>query len=171
MKYIIKQKFISLFHQAFDVFDEQENLLYTIRKKQIFFKVHQIKDAQEVVHATIKKRYMRIFSRNDVLDEKGNLSFIIKQRFAIFTKKFKIINKTGSNDTFSLDGDMLAWSFSLNKNGAPVATFKKKLLALTDVFTVDVSDPAYTYLCIAIAVALDNTFRDNRSHSGIRFSR
>ncbi len=162
MEYIVRQKFISFFHQRFEVVDRDENLKYTINSPSIFFKKHEITDFNGNLVGIVKKRYMRILARNDVLNADGKLQFIIKKKFTIFTKRFKVVDKTGAENKYTLNGDIFAWSFNLKRNDEIVAKYDKKVIAFTDTFYVNVLDDSVTLLAIGIAVALDNALRDKR---------
>lgn len=160
MKLVIKQKFISILHQRFDVLNEEEKILYTVKPCKNLFKKHQIFDENEKLLGYVKKRYCRVFARNDILNADKKIEYIIKRKFTIFTKSFKVINKTGSQDKFSLSGNIFAWNFELRKNDQVVAEYEKKIIALTDTFKINILDENYTTLAIGIAVSLDNALRD-----------
>lgn len=156
MKLILRQRFISFFHQSFDVYDENESKLYEIKPEVSLFRKHKIIDRNGNVLMMIKRRYMRLMARNDICDKDGKLLYIVKRKVRVFSKKHKVSDMVNKDIQYDLSGDILGWGFKLTKDKELVATFEKKIIALTDTFTINVVDPSDALLALSICVALDN---------------
>ncbi|MEG1499473.1 MAG: LURP-one-related family protein [Clostridia bacterium] len=170
MKVYLKQKFITLWHGAFYVKDENDKSLFEIKNtKTVWFKL-MVRDMEGNEFFMVKKRYFRFFSRFDICTPKGKLLFIIKRKFSFFTKKYKIIDKTKKDVVMTLNGDVWAWNFTLKCGEDAVAHFKKKLIAFVDTYEVDVVDDKSVPFAIAVMIALDGCHHSSSSNNNSKFN-
>jgi uncharacterized protein YxjI len=82
----------------------------------------------------------------------GQQVMSIKMKMSFFTKKFII---TGNAGEFKVEGNVIAKDFKVIKNGTPVVTISRKLLAIADTYTVDIADTEDPVLMLATTIVLD----------------
>ena len=125
MKLIIKQQFFTLFDK-FDVYDEGDNIVYTV-------------EGQFALTKTLS-----------VLDHDGNEAAIRKE-FSLLTPQFDI-----DYMNWSVKGDILEWDYDVNdENGSLIAHISKEILNLTDTYCIDVEDDKNALHVLMLVLAID----------------
>lgn len=154
MKYSVKQKVLSLRNQ-YEIRDEEGNFVYYVRSTfTIPYKLNFYNEQKELV-MQIRKRYFRLLKRYDIKKDKEILA-MLKQKFAIFKKNFKVISNLERLENVEIQGDIIGLSFQFTANGELVASVSKKILTVGDRYVVDVVDEKNKDIYLALAIALDD---------------
>lgn len=90
----------------------------------------------------------------------NSLAAVLKKEFAFFKPKMHIESRFGN---FYIEGDIFAYSFRVFKDGYIVADVYKKMLAWSDTYEVDVSDSENHAFILALVIAIDQIFHDDRN--------
>ena len=126
MKLIIKQQFFTLFDK-FDVYDEGDNIVYTV-------------EGQFALTKTLS-----------VLDHDGNEAAKLTRRFFTILPTFDI-----DYMNWSVKGDILEWDYDVNdENGSLIAHISKEILNLTDTYCIDVEDDKNALHVLMLVLAID----------------
>ncbi len=168
MDFIIKQKLFNVFRESFNITDTNGTPFFAVGSPFTFFKKYVISDMAGKQLISLKKRYFRWFARWDIFRAEDNAPlFVIKRRYIPFVKKYKIINKIQEeSSTYAVSGNILAWNFSILKDGVSVAQINKSLMKLTDTYVVHVDDQKEILRAISIALVMDAANHKKRSLFG-----
>ncbi len=148
------------FKQEIDITDEQGNLKYHSESK--VFSLHDktyLTDAfgQEVAY--IYRKALSLRERHYV-DMADGLSFEISSELFHLVKD--IINIEGL--AWQLRGNILALDFQLyDQNGQIAATISQKMLSVHDKYCIDIYQPDYEKVVVAILVTLQHMIRDREN--------
>src|SRR5690606_32450145 len=93
----------------------------------------------------------------------GNLLLKVKAKFALFTRKAKIISKHSDYQGLRVKGNILAWEFDIEKGEKILARISKKLFKLTDTYSVSILDGIDEVNFLAIAIIMDCMHHKKRS--------
>ncbi len=126
---------------------KQSVVFFTIRDKLQLIDL----DTGKVVHIT-QKLFKFFAEYHFVID--GKLEAIFKGQFRTFGTQFRI--STASGDEFVTKGGTLNYDFSIRKKNTEVCKISKKILTLSDSYTVDIHVPKTDHvLVMAICIAID----------------
>ncbi len=151
MRYLIKQKIFSL-NDGFAIKDESGNDCFKVKGKFISFgKKLTIFGMDGKEECFIQQKPIRIFPEYHILKDSHKM-MVIKQKFSLLGKKFSISGDAGD---YLIEGNLSARNFNIIKNGTVIAAISKKLLALADTYTVDISEGEVPSLMLGAAVVLD----------------
>lgn len=125
---------------------------------------------QPILHAHHPFRFY--FERLEISDASGRSIGAMEKRFTILAKAFVIHDELGSNEITMNSGLFKVWTFPFIKNGAEIATLRKKWRGgLTEVFTdadsflIEFSDPSLSLkerqLLVASAIFIDLQYFEN----------
>jgi len=158
MKFLIRQKIFSI-GEKFTIKDEQDKDCYQV-KGAIFTlaKKLELLDMQEQTLISIRQKLFAFMPEYFLLKGEEQVARI-KQKFAFLKPKFEI---TGVNGTYSMEGNFLAYDFTLVKEGTVAATVSKKFFSFTDSYGVEVAqgeDPAFI---LALVIVIDQVIHPTR---------
>lgn len=161
MKYSVQQKILTLLRNQYDVKDEEGNVIYHVKSSIMFpYKLTFYNNKEEIV-LLIKKRYLRAFPRYDVRIN-NELVAILKAKFGVFKKKFKIISKKEQLNNIKIQGDILGFSFQFMKDEKLVASVGKKFLSVGDKYSLDIKDEENKDVYLAVAIVIDDIVHKSR---------
>lgn len=150
MKLLFKERFFSWL-DSYDVFDEQENVLYTVEGKLDWGHRLHILDAQGRHVATLREvvlTFLRPRFEIYLGDEKAGE---IAKELTLFKPCFEVDFRG-----WSVTGDFCEWDYSiLDAAGREVASVCKELWNWTDTYTIDVADPADALCALLVVLAID----------------
>jgi uncharacterized protein YxjI len=151
MRYLIKQKLISI-ADGFTIKDENSNDVYKVKGKVLSIGAKlTMFDMQGKEECFIQQKVLKLMPEYHIsVDSKEVM--VVKEKFALIKKKFNI---TGSAGEYRVEGNVIAKDFKIMKGDAVCATISKKLLALSDTYTVDIADTENNVLMLAVTVVMD----------------
>ena len=123
---------------------------------------------QFVAHHPFRFYFQRLEVQNDTGREIGHL----EREFAIFTKKFKMLDATGNEVCQMRSGFFKIWTFPFTRNGKEVARISKKwggalteIFLDSDTFLLEFLDPSLTAderaVLVSAAVFVDLLYFEN----------
>ncbi len=158
MKYLIRQKVFS-FRDSFTIkneFNEDCFKVYskilTIGNKLFLTDMHD----RELFY--IEQRLLRFLPEYTIY-QNGVEVATVKKRFTLMRPSFDI---TSSFGYFHIDGNFLAYDFTIFKDGTPAAVVSKKWFSLSDTYGVSVSDNENQAFILALVIVLDQIYHDGK---------
>lgn len=152
MKLYLKQK-VFKFLDHYDVYDENQNAIFTVNQKFKFLGFHADVTAREDYQSfeidkeiiTFLPKYVLTFENAEKIYLNFRLSFIHR----------KIDVKT-TFENLSVRGKFWDMDFEVLKEGEVIADISKKWLTWGDTYEVDIYDDKYTSEILGIVIAIDN---------------
>lgn len=158
MRYIIKQKLLSL-SDGFTIKDESGNDSFKVKGKVISIGAKlTMSDMQDKEVCYIEQKVFKLMPEYHIsVDSREAMT--VKQKFTVLGKKFDI---TGVSGEYKVEGNIIAKDFRILKDEAVCASISKKLVAMTDTYTVEISDGENAVLMLAVAVIMDMACHDQK---------
>ena len=149
MRMYFKQRFFSLLDR-YDIYDEQSNILYTVKSKLDWGHILKVYDRNSLHVATLREKAVAYLPGFDIYIG-GEYIGCIKKEFTIFKPIFDF-NYNG----WSMTGDWLEWEYSIvDKKGDHIAFVSKKLFKITDQYVIDVYNPDNAQDMLMAVLAID----------------
>lgn len=159
MKLLFKQRAFSWLG-SYDVFDEDENTVYTIEGQFSFGKRLHILDGEGKLIAVLKRRLMTFLPTFDLYmgNEEEYLGSVTKE-FSLFRPSFSI-DYMG----WRVEGDIFEWDYDIFEENTErvVATVSKELLRFTDTYCMEVwkAEDALHVLMLVLAIDAEKESRN-----------
>ncbi len=150
MKLIIKQQFLTLFDE-FDVYDENENIYYTIKGQFALTKTLSVHDVNDIEAAKLTRRFFSFLPTYDI-EIGGNEVGTIRKELSFFKPHFDI-DYMG----WDVTGNYLEWDYDVvnKENNERIAHISKEIMHLTDTYCIDVDDDCNTLNVLLLVLAID----------------
>jgi len=149
MKLLFKQRIFSWL-DSYDVFDEQGEIMFTVRGQLGWGHCLRITDAMGRHVGTIQEEILSLLPRFDIYFG-DRLLGSIRREFTFFKSKFTL----DMND-WTIDGNLLEWDYSIRDGaGRTAATISKQLFNWSDTYAIDVPDPADAIPALMVVLAID----------------
>ena len=142
MKLIIKQQFFTLFDK-FDVYDEGDNIVYTVEGQFALTKTLSVLDHDGNEAAKLTRRFFTILPTFDI-EVDGEEIGTIRKEFSLLTPQFDI-----DYMNWSVKGDVN------DENGSLIAHISKEVFNLTDTYCIDVEDDKNALHVLMLVLAID----------------
>ena len=154
-------------HSKIDVTDDQERPVYHVSSKPI--SLHDktdITDDQGNFVAHIERKIFSLHQRHYVSMHDG-LQFELSTELFHLIKDITNIEGLG----WQLQGNILGLNFTLlDEQGQPIAVIGQKLISLHDKYCIDIYQPQYEQIAVAILITLQHMMRDRRAASSSSYS-
>ena len=148
MRLIFKQKLFSFF-DSYNIYDENNNVLFAIKAKLAFGKHFVIYSPDGHELGSIQQRLFTFRPKYELYSANNYLGCITKE-FTFFKPTFTI-----DMNGWVIDGDFFEWDYSIkDSRGALVATAYKEF-SFTDTYVIDVMDPADALGALMVVVTID----------------
>ena len=151
---------IMTFHHHIDITDEQETVVYTSQSKMI-----SIHDKTDVVRADgspvahIERKILTLREVHFVTMEDGT-EFQLSNEILHIIKDVTNIVGLG----WRIDGNILQMNFVLkDENEQIIAAIGQKAISLHDKYCIDIYQPQYEEIVVAILIALEHMLTDRRN--------
>lgn len=158
MVYLIREKVFS-FGDKFTIKDIHGNDVYQV-EGQVFSFGNKLRlysmDGYEVAY--IEQKLFKFLPEYHIYMN-GNDVALVKKEFGFFTQRINIDSDFGN---FEIEGDIFAHSFEVYKNGQPVAGISKAVFSFGDTYEVDISDFENQPFILALVIAVDQIFHDDK---------
>lgn len=149
-------------HKKTDITDDQERLVYHSESKFLSIRDKtDITDAEGRHVAHIERKFFTLHERHFVTMADG-FQFEISNELFHLIKDITNIEGLG----WQLRGNIIGLNFSLvDVNGAPIAVIGQKMLSIHDKYSIDVYQPEYEPIIVAIVVTLQHMMNDRAAAS------
>lgn len=149
MRLIFKQRFFSWF-DSYDIFDERENVLFTVEGKMSWGHCLHILNARGEHIATVKQKVLTFLPRFELYEGEEYVGCITKE-FSFFKPNFSV----DCNGWF-VDGDFWEWDYRIaDADGDTVASISKELFRMTDTYVIDVVNEEDALHALMVVLAID----------------
>lgn len=161
MRYKVKQKIFS-FGDNFKIKDENDREQFIVKGKVFSFgdKLTILDNTGNEV-AYIEQELFRLLPRYNIYVN-GKVRATVKKEFTLFKPKFSIESNTGN---YTIEGNMFAYNFKINKNGKVIAEVNKGWFRLSDTYGVDIIDNEDHGFILALVIVIDQAIHDNDNHN------
>lgn len=158
LRFVVRQKIFS-FSDRFNITDGVGTPKYQVEGK--FFTIGKklnIYDMQENHLIYIEQEIFR-FLPEYFLYENDEVVARVKKELTIFRPKINIESVYGD---FTIDGSVLAYNFTVSKDGKVVARINKEFISFSDTYGVEIYSGNEPFL-LALVIVIDQIFHDNRN--------
>ena len=157
MQYFIKQRVFS-FKDKFDVMNEAQEPIFKVEGKMFSIKNRlELLSLNEEVQFYAEKKLFRLFPEYNIFSPDGRLLASVKKKFS-FRPKFEVIE---GNNEIVVDGNFIAHSFTISKNGSVAASIVKKMFSFGDSYMIDVLDNDNLALYLFLTIIIDQVSHEN----------
>jgi uncharacterized protein YxjI len=105
----------------------------------------------------IEQRLFRFLPEYTIY-QNGSAVAQVKKNLTLFRPSFDISSIYGN---FNIDGNFMAYDFTVFKNGAPAAIVSKKWFSFSDTYGISVSDNENAPFILSLVIVLDMIYHDN----------
>lgn len=147
MKLIFKQKAFSLL-DSYKVYDENDEVLFTIKAKMAFGYFLKIYNPAKEVVGTIKQKKLSLFPKFRLTLGDKDLGFV--SRKLGFCPKYVVDYKN-----WEITGNVFEYNYEIKENDQVVATISKQIFKFTDTYIIDVVNPADAIYALMVVTAID----------------
>ena len=149
MRLSFRQRFLSWF-DSYDIYDEAGETVYTVDGKLSWGHRLEIHDRAGRYLGRVQEELFTLLPRFVIYlgeDRAGE----IQQELTFLRPRFTL-----SCNGWQVEGDWLEWNYQVvDAGGRQVMTASKELLHLTDVYVLDIADPADALMCLMVVLAID----------------
>ena len=146
---MITQKLMSL-RGRYDITDENEQTVFSIKGKYTIPKRYDISDAQGQLVAQLRSKVFDILPTY-YLYENGEKIGKVKKKFSFFKPKFAI-----DCNGWQIQGNFLSWDYKIvDAAGNIIATLSKEIFKIRDVYVMDIVNDEDALRVVQVALAID----------------
>lgn len=156
MRLIFKQRLFSWF-DSYDVYDENENVVFSVAGRMSFGKKLEIYDAAGQYLGELKQK---IFSWRPTFEMYLGGSYVgcVSKEYTFLRPKFRI-----DCNGWRVEGNIFEWDYSIySETGSLVAMISKQVFNWTDTYVLDIYDSFDAPTVLMVALAIDAE-KDNRN--------
>lgn len=153
MKYFYINERVFSIGDKFDIYDENGNVAYFAKGRIFSFgKQYDIYDKSNSEVAFIKQQVFRFLPRYDLYIN-GEIVATIKKKFTFFYSEYDIDSQYGN---FTIDGDMMAWNFNIQKDGETQCLVHKSFDLFKDKYQIEIQDDVNEIFALSLVIILDS---------------
>lgn len=153
MKLYIKQHVFTL-SDRYSIFNENQETVFDVQKELFSFPARfGIYNSQNEEVYTIQKDFT-LFLQSYKVYKGQRLCASVQKELSLFKANFSIESEYGS---FSIDGDIFDWDFSILKNGEEIGHVHKQWFSWGDSYVLTVLDEQNADFFCALVIAIDNS--------------
>ena len=150
MKLYFKQRFFTWF-DSYDIYDADENTLYTVEGQLAWGHCLKIFDAAGNVVGCVKQKVLTFLPCFALYGENDTYLGCIQKEFSLFTPRYDI-----DFNGWHVEGSFMEWDYTIaDENGNTVATISKELFHWTDTYVIDVTDAKDALHALMFVLAID----------------
>lgn len=155
MRLIFKQKVFSWL-DSYKIFDEEENVVFTVERKFALGRELTIYDAEHVPVGRISQRLWSFLPRFDL--------YVGDEMVGTITKEMTLFKQAYNIDFngWEIRADWPALNYDIHDaDGNEIATVSTKFFQLVDTYVLDINDPKNALYVLMVVVAIDAVQSDN----------
>ena len=146
---MITQKLMSL-RGRYDITDENEQTVFSIKGKYTIPKRYDISDAQGQLIAQLRSKVFDILPTY-YLYEGGEKIGKVRKKISFFKPKFEI-----DCNGWQIQGNFLSWDYKIvDAAGNIIATLSKEIFKIRDVYVMDIVNDEDALRVVQVALAID----------------
>lgn len=149
MRLLFKQRMLS-WMDSYDIYAEDGSVLYTVRSKLAWGHCLKIFDAQDREVGVVKERVITLLPQFEMYLGERYLG-CIRRELSFFRPRYSI-----DCNGWQVEGNFLAWDYTIrDAGGQHIASITKELMHFTDVYAIDVDNPADALCVLMLVLAID----------------
>lgn len=148
MRLYFKQRFFSWL-DSYDVYDEDENIVFTVEGKLSWGHCLHINDAEGRHIGTLQEKVLTLLPKFEIYIGDAYMG-CIKKEFSFFRPQFTI-----ECNGWEVEGEWLEWDYAIYDGERQVAVISKELFHFTDTYVIDVAEPGDVLGVLLVALAID----------------
>ncbi len=156
MKLIFKQKVLSFFDE-YEIFDENQEVVYTIKSKMAIGRKLKIFD-KDVNHIASLESIFAFKPKYKIIIDNKEVGVITKE-ITFFKQKLNI-----DCNGWNVDGDFWDWRYEVLDKGNVVAKISKEFRWFNDVYSIDINEEKDALLSLLVVLAID-AIKDDQSNA------
>ncbi len=155
MKLLFKQRVFSLLDRM-DIFDEDDNVVYTVKSKLALGKKLEVYDANDEQVALLKQKVMSFKPTFEII--------FGEQSFGAVVKEFTLMKPvyTLKSMGWRVEGSFWEYNYSITDSNDDVVANIEKIINFSDTYAIDVVNDEDALLALMVVIAIDAE-KDNRS--------
>ncbi len=147
MIFYLKEEFLSFDH--FDIWDENENLVYSADREFFNFgKKLIVQDASGRQVAAVQHRPFSLPCTYAL--SVGGRDYDLTRNFAFFSRSYSL-----DELRWEIEGDFMSLDYEITKNGSRIAAISHAFLTLGDRYALEVANPQDALLALCTVLAID----------------
>ncbi len=147
MKLLFKQRVFSLMDKM-DIFDEQENVIYTVKGKFALGKKLEVYDAKQNQVALLRQKVMSLKPTFEIIFGDQSFGSVVKE-FTLLKPVYTLKSKG-----WRVEGSFIEYDYSIIGPDGPVASIEK-LFGFGDTYEIDVVNDEDALLALMVVIAID----------------
>lgn len=149
MRLLIKQR-VMTFADTYDIYDEHGKKKYLVKGEllSIGHKLH-VYDAKGKEIGLIKQKFLAMLPSFHIYIH-GEKVGHVQKKISLFRPKFEVDYKK-----WDVDGDVMAWNYSVKNGRKRVAKISKQVLRWGDTYVIDIEDPKDELMAMMLVIAID----------------
>lgn len=149
MKLILKQRLFSWL-DSYDIYDEQDSVVYSVKGKLSFTHHLNIYDHHQVHIGTIKQELLSLMPRFSMFIHQQYIGCIYK-KLSFFKPQFQL-----DCNHWKVVGNWLEWDYQIiDEHDQQIASISKDLCHFTDTYVLDIIHSQDALLVFMIVLAID----------------
>ena len=156
MIFYLKEEFLSFDH--FDIWDENENLVYSADREFFNFgKKLIVQDASGRQAGSVEQRGQAAAVQHVPFSLPCTYALTIGGREYDLTRNFAFFSRSYSLDElgWEIEGDFMSLDYEITQNGRRVAAISRAFLTLGDRYALEVFDPQDALIALCTVLAID----------------
>lgn len=148
MRLLFKQRVFSWF-DSYDIYDEQENVLFTVQGKLSWGHRLEISDVRGFL-GTVQQEPLSFPMRFSLYIGDNQIGELTKE-FTFFIPRYSL-----DCNGWQIEGDFFGWDYTAtDANGNEVMHASKEPFHWSDYYVIDVADPSDMLICLMIVLSID----------------
>ena len=149
MRLLFKQRMLS-WMDSYDIYAEDGSVLYTVRSKLAWGHCLKIYNAQNCEVGMVKERVISFLPQFEMYLGERYLG-CIRRAFTFLKPRYQI-----DCNGWQVEGNLLALDYTIrDAGGGHIASISKELMHWTDVYAIDVDNPADALCVLMLVLAID----------------
>lgn len=160
-QFYLKQK-VFTFGGKYNVFDQNQNIVYYIEAKvfSIHNKMNMYMGEELIYH--LERKLFRFLPEYTLSNPEGEVLATIKKNFTFFGGKMTINSTYGMME---IVGQVFQRDFQVLKSGTEVMSIHKEWLTWGDTYQITIRDDEKEAFYVALALMIDVMFHESSGHS------
>lgn len=151
MRYLVKQKILSV-GDSFTIKDENQVDKYVVKGKVISVGGKlKFCDMAGNELLRIEQKLLKLLPEYHIYYNGQDVA-TVKKAFTFLTAKFNIQSTKGN---YTIDGNFFKWDYKINRDGKPAAIVSKKVVALSDSYSIDITEGEDDVFMLALVIIID----------------
>jgi len=161
MNLYLKQKLFSI-GDKYNFTDADQKTVFSAKKPALSLTKIYLNDASDKELYVIQKKLFAFLPKYTVFDSEGKEVLSVKKKFSI-KPTFEVSDSEGN--AYKIQGDYMAFDFTLTKNDKFLGSVRKKIFSFGDAYELSVDDNENPALFCCFALIIDNCMHNENKNN------